>query len=234
MVITKKTISLALSLVSILGVGMTSILSIKGHEKASAETDEKAKIKHYIPPIVSGVVTSACILGAYGASASEIATLTAACSCLTANKSKIEQVISDKLGPEELKDIKKQALPVVPVQRTVEDTGYGSLLCFEEYSARFFYSSMEAVEDAEKKLSSRYRNGHRISLNDFYDYLGIQRTTFGNNWGWVPDPSTFNPRYYDDNPLCFDDQIVEDSITKKAVRLITFYNFPTSNWMYDE
>lgn len=234
--INKQTISLALSLISVAGVGLTSFLSVKGYKKASEETEKKEIVKSYAPAIFSGVATCACILGSYGLSRKEIITLTAAAGCLASNKSKLEQKIQEKFGSQSLLDTKQESITEsidLPKRRNIEATGKGSMIIFEEFSGRLFYSSMEAVDEAESRLTERYRNGHRICLNDFYGYLGIESTSFGNNWGWMPDLNNYNPKYYDDNPLCFDDRIVEDTTTKKPVRIISFYNFPTSNWMYD-
>ena len=234
--ISKKTISLVLSLMSIGGVGLTSALSVKCSKKVEDGMTKGEKAKCYIPAILSGIGTSACILGIFGVSRKEIAAVTAACSYITANKDAIESKIAEKYGTDALKTVKHEASEKISLtgNRSIERTGRGNLLCYEEYSGRLFYSSMDAVQEAEMKLSERYRNGHRICLNDFYDYLNIEKTTFGNNWGWMPDIRPVEMKFYDDNPLCFDDRLVEDTETGKPVLIITMYNYPSNNWMSDE
>lgn len=234
MKISKQTISLILSLVSIAGVGLTSWLSVKGRDKAVDKEGKKEKLKCYVPAIISGIGTSACIFGAHHISAKEIAKITAACSAITASNNTLQNALKENLGEEKAKKIIKDSVKesiTVPKKRSIESTGNGSLLCYESYSSRLFYSSMQAVQEAEAKLSKRYLNGYAITLNDFYDYLGISRSTYGEQWGWVPELDMYHPEYYDDNPLCFDDYLAEDDETGKPVYIIALYNYPLGNWM---
>lgn len=240
MLISKRTISLMLSLISVAGVGLTGFLSVKGHEQSIKVEDKKEKTKKYIPAIIAGTVTSACILGSYGISRKEIVALTATCGYLTANKDSLEKAIKNKFGDDQLKEIKKETF-AIPGKRYIEDSGNGNLLCFEENSGRLFWSSVKAVTEAERKLTERFRNGHRICMNDFYAYLNIEQTTYGENFGWIPEldqysreSETFYPAYmYDDNPLCFDDRFEEDVETGKPVYIISMYNYPVNNWSYE-
>ena len=175
-------ISLGLSLLGIGGVGLTSYISIRCHEKAKEKTETKDKILAYAPAVISGVGTSVCILGSHRANRKEIAALTASCTYLAANRDKIEKKIKEHFGQEKLQEVKQevgiemsrerkttQTKKLIPRTSSIEWTGNGPLKCFEGYSGRYFYSTLEKVKEAEKKLNNRLHDGEYVCLNDFYE-----------------------------------------------------------------
>lgn len=247
MKISLRWVSLGLSLLGVGGVGLTSWLSIKCHEKAKGVEDKKEKVKAYIPAIISGVGTSACILGSHHVSAKEIAALTASCTYLAANRDKIEKKIKEKYGEEKLHEIKnvvaidsiKENKPkelvttdtkkMLPRKSSIEWTGNGPLKCFEGYSGRYFYSTLEKVKEAEKTLNNKLHDGEYVCLNDFYELLGIAKTHFGNTFGWPA-----NEEYYDiqlEEPINFENTLVEDDFDGEPVLIIDLYTYPMECWM---
>lgn len=239
-------ISLGLSLFGVGGVGLTSYLAIKGHEESKDKTDKKEKLLAYKWAILSGVGTSACILGSHHVSSKEIAALTASCTYLAANRDKIEKKIKEKFGEEKLHEIKTDigvdtvkekkskeiattdTKKMLPRKSSVEWTGNGPLKCFEGYSGRYFYSTLEKVKEAEMKLNNRLHDGEYVCLNDFYELLGMAKTHFGNTFGWPASED-----YYDihlDEPITFENTIVEDDFTGEPVLIIDVYTYPIEGW----
>lgn len=239
-------ISLGLSLLGVGGVGLTSYLAIKGHEEAKDKTDKKEKLLAYKWAILSGVGTSACILGSHHVSSKEIAALTASCTYLAANRDKIEKKIKEKFGEEKLHEIKTDigvdtvkekkskeiattdTKKMLPRKSSVEWTGNGPLKCFEGYSGRYFYSTLEKVKEAEMKLNNKLHDGEYVCLNDFYELLGMSKTHFGNTFGWPA-----NEEYYDislEEPISFENTIVEDDFTGEPVLIIDVYTYPIEGW----
>lgn len=239
-------ISLGLSLLGVGGVGLTSWLAIKGHEEAKDKTDKKEKLLAYKWAILSGVGTSACILWSHHVSSKEIAALTASCTYLAANRDKIEKKIKEKFGEEKLREIKTDVgvdtvkekkskeiattdtKKMLPRKSSVEWTGNGPLKCFEGYSGRYFYSTLEKVKEAEMKLNNKLHDGEYVCLNDFYELLGMAKTHFGNTFGWPA-----NEEYYDislDEPISFENTIVEDDFTGEPVLIIDVYTYPMECW----
>lgn len=232
--INKSMIRLGLTALGVLGIPLTSWLSIKCHDKAKEIDDKKRKAKCYIPAMVSGVATSACIIGSHRISSKEIAALTATASFAVANRNKLEKIIDEAI-PNEAKqkesEAKQNAIndnPYVNKKQTVEETGYGRLKCLEGYSGRLFYSSIEKVRLAEAKLNERFKNGEYISMNDFYRYLNIAETHFGYQWGWAPSED-FYPKWYEDNPIGFENTIVED-IDGTPLLCIDLQVYPMEGW----
>ena len=81
--------------------------------------------------------------------------------------------------------------------RTLEDTGYGNLLCYESYGARPFLSSEEEARAGVKRFVDNYNRMCRLydedpqhdycevmNWNDLYHELHILESTFGNKWGY--------------------------------------------------
>ena len=104
----KRMITMGLSLLGVAGVGVTSLVSIKCHEKAKTKTTKKEKMIAYAPAIGVGVAASACILGSHYIDAKEIAALTATCGYLASNKQKIEGFIKEKFGSKKLLEAKEK------------------------------------------------------------------------------------------------------------------------------
>lgn len=232
MKIDTKIIRLGLTLAGTAGVAITSWLSVKCHDKAKDISDKKKKVKAYAPAIASGVLTSACILGSHHMSSKEIAALTATATYAVANRNKLEEKLSPYISKEEAKQIKHDVASAsvvsVPNGPSVEWTGNGTLRVLEGYSGRQFYSSLEAVIKAEEKLCKRFKNGEYVCMNDFYEYLGIQKTHFGDQWGWAPSDD-FYPMWYEDNSLGFENNIV-DGDDGEPLLVIDVYTYPMEGW----
>ena len=177
-----RLIKLALSWLGVAGVGITSWLSVKCSKKAEKETDPKKKLLAYTPAILSGVATSFCILKPAYMADKEIAALAAGCAYITQNKGKMALP-----GTKEAEAEKAKA-EIAPWEGpSIEWTGKGTTLCFDEFSGRMFYSSEKGIDEAVDALNDRYIEGEFLTLNDFYHHLGISKTDFGESYGWPND-----------------------------------------------
>lgn len=231
--ISKRVLSLALSIAGVAGVGLTSWLSVRCSKKAEGETDKKKKILAYVPAVISGVGTSACILGSHHVSRKEIAALTASCTYLAANREKIESKIKDKFGMEKLEEVKKDIAkePALIKGQTVEETGYGDTLFLDLYLGRKFRCSLEHVEWAEKQLNYDYHKGTPVCMNDFYSYLGIEPTIAGDQFGW---PANEDYGYDPDleTPIKFEHVRGEDENGELMYTIdIEYGSYPFDGWI---
>jgi len=236
MVINRRIIRLALTIVGVAGIPLTSYLSVKGHEKAKTAEGRKEKLKCYIPAIVVGVVSGGCIIGRDIDTNKEIAALATTATYAIANRDKLEKKLGEFMPEEELKKFKEENAKEALVsseehykKQNVEWTGYGTLKVLEGYTGRLFYSSMEKVYEAEEKLTKRYQSGEYICVNDFYRLLGIQETHYGHQWGWVPREEYF-PQWLEDNPLGFENKLADDE-EGNPMLVIEIYTYPMECWM---
>lgn len=180
-------------------IGAAVYATPKAKELADKYKDDKVEAAKrvaplYIPTLLSFIAASGCVFAKDYIYRKELLALTASTaattSYLAANRDKIKKVL-DK-NPK-IKDFKKALLPTKDElkHQTIEETGNGDLLCFESYLGRPFRSSIEAVQEAEDKVSELYLdeedNGEfgYACLNDFYGFLNIQRTQGGHDFGWV-------------------------------------------------
>ena len=67
------------------------------------------------------------------------------------------------------------------------DESTGNLVLFyDNYSKRYFESTVEQVINAEYHLNRNYiLRGYSV-LNELYDFLGLEPVDFGNDMGWAP------------------------------------------------
>ena len=192
----------------IAGMVTTTVLAVKATPKAlmlmedkkqeldvealtPAET-VKATWKCYIPAAVSGAVSIACFVGSHSVNVRRNAALATAYklsetafseyrdSVIETIGEKKERSVKDKMSEKQIKDN--------PVNKTeVIVTGKGQTLFFDPLSHRYFYSDMNKISKAENKLNKwincdPFNAG--VTLNDFYEEVGLPSTAIGDNLGW--------------------------------------------------
>ena len=209
-------------------------------EKEIAKEELKRTWKCYIPAAVVGSATIGCIVASHVMSVREIAALTATCTYLVKNRDRLEKKLKEAVGEEKYNEIKKKLVGEEgkltlakkeikeAFHQTIEDTGNGAehdkILCFEGYSGRWFYSTREAVVKAENRLNEMFGAEKYCCLNDFYQFLGIERTHFGYQFGWVNHPD-----YYD-GPIFFDNTKVFYEELGCDVLIIEIQTYPMECW----
>ena len=192
----------------IAGMITTTVLAVKATPKAlmlieerkdELEVDKltpvetvKTTWKCYVPAAVSGAVSIACIIGSNSVNAKRNAALATAYklseTAFAEYKDKVvetigekkERVVRDKISEEQVKNN--------PVSKTeVIVTGKGQTLCFDPLSSRYFYSSIDKINRAANKLNHDINTNPfdtGVTLNDFYDEIGLPGTMTGDGLGW--------------------------------------------------
>jgi len=200
-------------------------------EKPTLKEEAKATWKCYIPTIVSGAITIGSIVLARRITVKQIASLTAAAGYLGKKASEHKKEIYEMLTPEKRREKMREVVedewsPGI----TVEETGNGDLLCYEAYSGRWFRSSEEAVNEAIERFKARFLDGEYLCFNDLYSELEIEKTHFGHQYGYAP-----NPDFYD-NMIDFDVALIEDFKDKYGERvgtpvlIIDIFTYPMECW----
>ena len=205
MKIQKQDIFTILGCVGVVGTAVVASIDTAKCEKVKKATFKeklKANWKHYIPTGIVAIATCGCIIMSNHISHAEIAGLLGTAAYLTANRKQLEKKLKDAVGEETFDKIKseieqKQANRELIHHQTIEETGYGNVLCIEGYSGRLFRSSMEHVDEAIMKFKDYFRGNYCCSMNDFYRFLGIEETLFGWQYGYVNNEEWF----YDEEGL---------------------------------
>lgn len=151
----------------------------------------KVAWKPYIPVAVTGVVSIACVIGANSVNSKRNAALATAYQLSTAAlneyKDKVIETIGEKKEQTIREKISKDRIEQNPVaNNTVYVTGDGDSLFLEPISKRYFKSDIERIRSVINTLNETMYNDPfgNISLSDFYDDIGLERTDISDDIGW--------------------------------------------------
>ena len=102
----------------------------------------------------------------------------------------------------------------------------GMKLFYDEFSGRYFESTIEKVQQAEYNINRDLNMQCYALLNDFYEYLGLIPIEGGDDLGWSAD---MNAEYYWQSWIDFlhHDVVMDDGL---EVTIITMVIEPTLGW----
>lgn len=148
--------------------------------------------RNYVPPVIMGVSTIACIIGARSVSARRQLALASAYSLaeksLTEYQNEVKELIGEKKHEKIVDNIDKRHIEENPVGKNeIIVTGKGETLCYDNYSGRYFKSDIEKIRKIENQLNKRMMSEMFIGLNELYFELGLAPTPMGNDFGWNID-----------------------------------------------
>ena len=223
---------LGLTAVGVLGVGVTSWLSVRCSKKADQETEKKKKVLAYAPAIASGIITAGSIIAAHRISSKEIVALTATCGYLASYRDKLEKGLKERFGDAVLNDVRQDARLEMSEEHhrgpSIESSGHGDVHFVEYYLGREFYCSIEHVEWAEKELNRMFHEGKYVCMNDFYELIGIRKSRAGWEFGWPANDDYCD--YNLDTPIQFDNILGEDT-DGSLLYMIDIRTAPLDCWM---
>ena len=211
----------------IAGVVTTTVLAIKATPKAVKLIEEEAyerkeeltpmevvKVtwKCYIPTAISMATSITCLICANSVNTKRNAALAAAYkiseTAFIEYKDKVVETIGEKKEKtvrEKIAEDKIKNNP--PTQNTIIMTDSSTELFLEPVSGRYFKSDMEKIRRIENECNKKMLhdiNGY-MSLNDFYDELGLEHSSIGYELGW----NSYNlleidyiPQLLEDDKLC--------------------------------
>lgn len=188
-----------LPIAATIGVITTSIFSARGALKVDSTLKEEAPdsiketiriaIPKYLPAFISGGLTIAFIFADHSISAKQIAALSSMLIMserkFRSYRGKIKEILGEEKESEIYAEIAKEQCylyPELPSRtRTSEDF---CELFYDSYSERFFWSSVEQVQQAMYHLNRNFTFRGWSFLNEFYEFLGIDDIPVGDEVGW--------------------------------------------------
>lgn len=201
-----------LTFASAAGVVVTSVLTVKATIKAVELVNEAECAKEepltkteiikvagpcYIPSVFVGVSTIACIFSANVLNKHQQAALVSAYALVDNSfkdyKNKLKELygeethnnIVDSLAVEKAKQIDIWSEGCFSnCNLAIEDGSSEPRLFYDEYSGRYFESTIERVMNAEYHLNRNYILRGDASLNELYEFLGLEKTDYGDAVGW--------------------------------------------------
>jgi hypothetical protein len=176
---------------AVIGVGLTMATTIKATTKACKLVDDKMSTKEkikktwkfYIPPTMVAATTMLCIIYSDTVAVNQKMSLLSAL-IATQNKYRdLRQGVDEVCDPETREEILKRTVrEKVPKELYIERTE--EKIFWEEYSCKFFTSTIDNVLKAEYLFNKQLSVTGMCSLNEFYDMLGIKKTEAGEYLGW--------------------------------------------------
>lgn len=152
---------------------------------------EKVRIawRLYIPAAGMGVLTIAAIIGAQSINSRRQAALisgfTVAETAFREYRDKVVELDGAK-ADEKIRDaVMKDHVVANPPNTNELILSDGLVLCYDDWSGRYFQSSMERIRQAQNDVNETMINGDMYaSLNDFYVGLGLKHVKGGEDVGW--------------------------------------------------
>lgn len=181
-----------------------------GVEKLEAKEIIKTAAPVYIPTAVSFGVSVACIIGASSVNARRNAALTAAYTLSESTLRTYRDKVLETVGEDKEREI-RQAAAIEQQQKTPEtqtvvvNHAAGQLKCFDSLSGRYFTATKNQIDKAVNEFNRQLRDDMRISLNEWYDMIGLDQNKLGDMLGWDIDRGYIE--------TCYASRLDEEGIT---------------------
>lgn len=144
----------------------------------------------YIPPVASGVITVAAIVGANHISSKRMAAAYSVLAVTEKTLSEYREHVAEQLGEKKEKllhdDLIQKKINENPPGQLVI-AGAGTVLCCELFTGRYFMSDMETLRKAQNDINAKAIAHRWATLNDFYWLVGLQVTSNSGDIGWTSD-----------------------------------------------
>lgn len=198
--------------------------------------------KCYIPTAAFGLSTIACIMGANALNSRKQAALTSAYALINQSykeyKDKLKELygeeahnaIVDSIVSEKCKDVFLYASDWAGYSCLDfgEDTAaYPEIVrtFYDSFSQRYFETTISKVIQAEYHLNRNFMFKGVIPLNDFYEFLGLEKNEFGETVGWSSCNGDIYWIDFNHHKLTLEDGM--------EIFVIDMVFEPTAEWMED-
>lgn len=146
--------------------------------------------KLYIPPVASGAISVGCILAASRVNSRRTAAAVTAYSLGERAFSEYREKVVEQIGKtkeQAIRDSVAQARVANGEAGTLIITGKGDVTCCELPTGRYFKSDMETLRRAENEINAKINRERYVTLDEFYDIIGIPHTSKSDLLGWDSD-----------------------------------------------
>lgn len=198
----KRNSSTILTCLGAAGVVATTITAVKAtpkalmlleqaEEKKGAELTKLETVKiagpAYIPSVVLGVSTLACIFGANALNHRNQASLMSAYALVDSSykdyRKKVDELYGEEAGAQVRAGIAKDKYEDEYGDHPV-DLEDGVRLYYDFYSERYFEATPSQVKTAEYELNRKLMMDDCVYLNEWYYLLGLNALDHGLDFGW--------------------------------------------------
>lgn len=147
-------------------------------------------LKIFWPIVIEEGISIATCVGANSINLHRQAALMAAYAATETNFKEYKDNVVKTFGDKKAKEVDTTACKNTVGKSVVEDdmiasTGFGTQLCFDQWSGRYFYCSNERINFAQNEVNKRINTELQVSLNTFYELLGLDPVDLGETKGWI-------------------------------------------------
>lgn len=155
--------------------------------------------KCYIPAAAFGVSTIVCIMGANALNQRQWMAMASAYALAQQSYKEYTSKVKDIYGKEAHDTIKEAIVKEKCEDVCISSPGFMAATSldfdgsasqdvvrtfYDSFSQRYFESTIAKVIEAEYHLNRNFMFAGVISLNEFYEFLGLKKTDFGETVGW--------------------------------------------------
>lgn len=155
----------------------------KGEELTKVETIQVA-LPIYIPTLIVGASTLACIFSINVLSKRNQASITSAYALLSSSYKEYKEKVIELYG-EEAESLVVEEIAKDNYEGNVPKEDDGKVLFYDEHSRRYFRSTVEIVQRAEYEINRDLIMQDYATVNDFYKYLDLPPIEGGDKLGWT-------------------------------------------------
>lgn len=193
----KKNAPTILTSVGAVGVVTTAVLAVKATPKALQKLEvakeekgeeltrfEKVKVAgvDYIPAVLVGVSTIACIFGADRMNKRKQAALMSAYTMLNSAYSEYKEKVNELYGEDANRTVQQAIANDKYEEQEIEDDG--KQLFYDEYSKQFFRATNETILRAEYEINREVQLNFYATLNEYFRLVGLPTVDYGDQLGW--------------------------------------------------
>lgn len=166
--------------------------------------------KLYLPPVIMGATSIACIIGAQSVSTKRNAALAGLYSLTETTLKEYQDKVVEQIGANKEQKIREEVaqekLDKNPVTKSeVIITGKGDQLCYDVLSGRYFKSDIETLRRIQNDFNHELIGSMWVPLNDLYYVMGLPQIKIGDDIGWTVDQLIefkFESKLADDGTPC--------------------------------
>lgn len=158
-------------------------------EALTTQEKTKAVWKLYVPAAGTAALTVAAIVGANHINTRRAAALASAYSIMQKAGDEYKAKVLDKIGEKKEAEVRQELAQdrVKASDSKLIIIEGKDAICFDQHSGRRFQGSTEGLKKAQNDLNHMLIKNTYASLSDFYDKLGIPRTSDSDEIGWNVD-----------------------------------------------
>ena len=154
--------------------------------------------KCYIPSVIIGASTIVCIFGANALNQKQQAALTSAYALINNSykkyKAKLKEIYGEEAHQRIMRELAVEKAKKIPIETVglvdrktlgFDDLDDKECLFYDALGDRYFTSTIIRVLEAEYHFNRNFCLGWIPSLNDLYEFLGLEKTEYGDTVGWT-------------------------------------------------